>query len=77
MLDGWAEVFRTGDPMEAELIRGLLESGGIEAIVDSERVSQYPVNVGKMSYLRVYVRPEDKQDAVGLLNEPAPPDAEL
>ncbi|GAB4389648.1 MAG: hypothetical protein Kow0025_16300 [Thermodesulfovibrionales bacterium] len=59
----WAEVFVTYDPVEAEMIRDLLESGGIPAVVRSSKVTPYPVNVGKMGETKVFVRAQDEAAA--------------
>jgi len=56
----WVEVLVTSDVLEAEMVKDLLESGGIEVVVSSSRVSPYPVNIGNMGEVRVLVRAEDK-----------------
>ncbi|MDI6889480.1 MAG: DUF2007 domain-containing protein [Thermodesulfovibrionales bacterium] len=59
----WVEVFVTYDSLEAEMIRDLLESGGISVVVRSSKVSPYPVSVGKMGEIKILVREEDKEAA--------------
>ena len=56
----WVEVLVTSDVLEAEMVKDLLESGGIEVVVNSSRVSPYPVNIGKMGEVKVLVRAQDK-----------------
>ena len=63
MNSGWVEVFITYDSIEAEMIKGLLESGGIPVIVMSSKVAPYPVNIGRMGEIRILVREEDKDTA--------------
>ncbi|MEW6215021.1 MAG: DUF2007 domain-containing protein [Nitrospirota bacterium] len=59
----WVVVFVTYDPIEAEIIKDLLESGGITAVVRSSKVSPYPVSVGKMGEIKILVRKADKEEA--------------
>lgn len=49
--------------MEAEIIKDLLESGGIQVCMMSLKVGPYPVNVGKMGEIRLLVRNEDVEAA--------------
>jgi len=57
----WEEVRLTYDPLEAEIIKDLLESGGIPVVIRSSKVSPYPVNVGKMGEIKILVRREDRE----------------
>jgi hypothetical protein len=59
----WIDVLITYDPVEAEIVKDLLESGGIPAVLRSSKVTPYPVNIGKMGEIRVLVRKEDKEAA--------------
>jgi len=59
----WVEVFITYDSIEAEMIKSLLESGGMPVIVKSSKVAPYPVNIGRMGEIRILVREEDKDTA--------------
>lgn len=63
MNKGWVEVFVTYDSIEAEMIKGLLESGGIPVILWSSKVSPYPVNIGKMGEIKILVMEEDRDIA--------------
>ncbi|WP_333654895.1 putative signal transducing protein [Dissulfurispira sp.] len=63
MSDEWVVVFVTYDPIEAEIIKDLLESGGIPVVLRSSKVSPYPVNISKMGEIKVLVREEDKETA--------------
>ncbi len=49
----------TYDALEAEMIKDLLESGGIEVEIRSAKVTPYPVNIGKMGEVKVFVKEED------------------
>lgn len=63
MNEEWVEVFITSDSIEAEIIKDLLESGGIPVVLRSSKVGPYPVNIGKMGEIRILVRIEDKDMA--------------
>ncbi len=61
MSEEWEEIRLIYDPLEAEIIKDLLESGGIPVVIRSSKVSPYPVNVGKMGEIRILVRREDRE----------------
>ncbi|MDO9289903.1 MAG: DUF2007 domain-containing protein [Thermodesulfovibrionales bacterium] len=63
MSEEWAEVFVTYDAVEADIIKDLLESGGISVVLRSSKVSPYPVNIGKMGEVKILVKIEDKETA--------------
>lgn len=65
----WVEIFVTYDPLEAEMIRDLLESGGIPVILRSAKVSPYPVNIGKMGEIKVLVREIDEETAQSVIGQ--------
>jgi hypothetical protein len=65
----WIELLVTDDPLEAEMIKDLLESGGIPVILRSSKVTPYPVNIGKMGEIKIVVRNEDKEQAEEVLKE--------
>jgi hypothetical protein len=68
-LGDWVEVFVTYDPIEAEIVRNLLESGGIRVRVVSMRVGPYPVNIGRMGETRLQVRRRDARAARQAISE--------
>lgn len=67
MSDEWIEILVTYDPIEAEIIKDLLESGGIHVVIRSAKVTPYPVNIGKMGEVKVFVRKEDQKEAERLI----------
>jgi hypothetical protein len=67
--EDWSVVYVTCDTMEAEIIRDLLESGGIQVVLRSSKVSPYPVNVGKMGEIKILVKDEDKELAEKVIRE--------
>ncbi len=56
----WVELLVTYDLLEAEMIRSLLESGGIPVVLRSSKITPYPVNVGKIGEVRLLVRADDQ-----------------
>jgi hypothetical protein len=63
MNEDWVQILVTYDTLEAEIIKDLLESGGIPVVLRSSKVSPYPVNIGKIGEIKVLVRKEDKETA--------------
>lgn len=63
MSDEWVTVLIVYDQLEAEIIKDVLESGGIPVVLRSSKVSPYPVNIGKMGEIKIIVRKEDEHTA--------------
>jgi hypothetical protein len=63
----WTELLVTYDYLEAEMIKHLLESGGIEVMIRSDKVTPYPVNIGRMGEVKVFVKEEDKETADAII----------
>ncbi len=61
--DEWVEFEVVFDPLEAEMIKDLLESGGIKTIVRSMKVSPYPVNIGRIGEIKILVKSSDLEEA--------------
>jgi hypothetical protein len=56
MTERWVEILLTSDALEAAMVKDLLESGGIKVVSRSNKVSPYPVSIGKIGEIRLYVR---------------------
>lgn len=69
MSEEWVELLVTYDPIEAEIIKDILESGGIPIVLRSSKVTPYPVNIGKIGEVKVYIRKEDKETAEQVIEE--------
>jgi hypothetical protein len=69
MSDKWVVACVTYDSIEAEMIKDLLESGGIDAVIRSAKVTPYPVNIGKMGEVKVFVRDEDRAAAEEMIKK--------
>jgi hypothetical protein len=65
----WMELIVTYDSLEAEMIKDLLESGGIEVEIRSAKVTPYPVNIGKMGEVKVLVKEEDRAAAEEMIRD--------
>ena len=69
MNDRWTEIFITYDTIEAQIIKDLLESGGIPVVLRSSKVTPYPVNVGKMGEIKIFVPKDDEDPARRLIEQ--------
>jgi hypothetical protein len=67
--DAWTEVAMLADDVEADLMRGFLESEGIEARIDNRKFHMEPVNFGDLTGVRVLTHTEDSERARGLLEK--------
>ncbi|MEK6672863.1 MAG: DUF2007 domain-containing protein [Nitrospirota bacterium] len=63
MEEKWVELLKTYDTLEAEMIKDLLESGGIPVIIRSAKVTPYPVNIGMMGEVKILVQEGDRDRA--------------
>jgi 3-dehydroquinate synthase class II len=70
MNEEWVVILVTYDSLEAEMIKDLLESGGMPVVLRSSKVSPYPVNIGKMGEIKVLVRKEDQDLAEEVIRGP-------
>ena len=70
IVDGWAEIYSTGDDVEANLIRDRLQGEGIDAQVLSQR-DHYTIAVGMgdLAMVRVLVPAYEYEDAMRALAE--------
>lgn len=63
----WVEILIIFDQLEAEMIKDLLESGGIPVVLRSSKVSPYPVNIGKIGEIKILVKRENREAAEEVL----------
>jgi hypothetical protein len=68
MSDTWVTLLIVYDPLEAEMIKALLEGGNIPVILRSAKVTPYPVNIGKMGEIKIMVREKDRSSAEDILS---------
>lgn len=64
----WTEILFTYNEVEAEIVKDVLESEGIRVVVNSLKVSPYPVNIGRMGEIRVMVRNDELEKAEKILS---------
>jgi hypothetical protein len=69
MENKWVELMVTTDEMEAEMIKDLLESGGIPVVLRSGKVRPYPVSIGKMGEIKLLVREVDLEAAEAVIKQ--------
>ena len=69
MEDAWVELLVTSDELEAEMIKDLLESGGVAVVIRSAKVRPYPVSIGKMGEIKLLVRKTDLEAAKAALEQ--------
>lgn len=67
--EDWVEAFCTYDPVEAEIVKDLLESGGISVRTVSLKVGPYPVNIGRMGEIKLMVMEKDLEAARKAIEE--------
>jgi hypothetical protein len=67
-MNEWVEVLFTYDEIEAEIVRDLLEAEDIQVVVQSLKISPYPVSIGRMGEVRLMVRDEDIDKARDVLS---------
>lgn len=66
-VESWIDIYTTYDESEAAIMQGLLEDEGIPCRVESSRVSQLPVAVGRMGEIKLLVHTADFEKAEKLL----------
>ncbi len=66
-MSDWAEILFTYDEMEAQIVKDVLESGDIQVVVNSMKIMPYPVSIGRMGEIRLFVRREDLEKARNIL----------
>ena len=65
----WVEIASLSLEDEARLLQGFLEAEGIPAQIESLKFHMEPVNVGGLAEIRLYVRAEDEERAIELLDK--------
>ncbi len=64
------EIYRgTGGELEQAFYESALRDAGIDFVIKSEGISQYPVSVGPMSSFAIFVSPEDESKARELVRD--------
>jgi hypothetical protein len=63
----WDEILFTYDEMEAQIVKTLLETEGIEVSMDSSKLRPFPVSVGRMGEIKLLVRNVDLERAMEII----------
>ncbi len=67
LIEGWAQVYTTGDEIQADLIRDNLRSEGVEARVFSQKDRSFAVALGDLSPVRVIVPAYAYEEAMEII----------
>ncbi|GEM_PF-2225181 len=63
------EIARYSRKDEAEIVKGLLETGGIEAYVEDKGTQMIPETFGDLAVYKVVVKREDFEKAKAIIEE--------
>ncbi len=63
----WVELLFTYNEVEAQIVKQLLEGEGIEVVIESTKISPYPVSIGRIGEVRLMIREEDVEKAREIL----------
>ena len=67
MKSEWSEILFTYDEVEANIVKGILESENIQVAIDSLKITPYPVSIGRIGEVRVLVKNDDMERAREIL----------
>lgn len=62
-MNDWSVIFETDQRYRAEILRGLLEENGIEAVILDQKDSSYQA----FGWIKIWVRNEDQEKAASIL----------
>lgn len=78
IIEGWAQVYTTGDSLEADLIVQNLQAEGIDAQVYSQKDDHaFPVDIGELSIVRVLAPVWEFGEAMDLVQSYTSSDGEV
>lgn len=66
--DDWVLVYTSGSEVEVEMLKGVLESGGVEANVLSQKDRNFPAP-GDFSVVKLMVRKSDVEAALNYIQD--------
>ncbi len=67
-MSDWTELLLTYDDIEAHLVKGILEAENIQVVIESMKITPYPVSFGRLGEVRVMVKKEDLDQAKTVLS---------
>lgn len=65
MNQDWIKIYTTRNPMQAEILKGMLESNDIRAVIINKQSSSFNLTFG--GNIEVMVSPEDEVNAKALM----------
>lgn len=65
----WVTVFSTGDPIEAEMIKGLIVNADIPVLLRSSQISPFPETIGATGRIELLVKVSDEQRAQEIIED--------
>jgi len=65
----WVTVFSTGDLIEAEMIKGLIENADIPVLLRSSQISPFPETIGATGRIELLVKVSDGQRAQAIIED--------
>lgn len=67
-MSDFVTIFTTHSPVEADVVRGLLEANGLMPVVSSAVFrSLFPVSVNELGEVRIAVHPDEAEEALGVI----------
>ncbi|MBI5664106.1 MAG: DUF2007 domain-containing protein [Nitrospirae bacterium] len=67
-MNEWVEALLTYNEIEAGIVKDLLEAEDIEVVIQSLKMSPYPVSIGRMGEIRLMVRAGELEKAREVLS---------
>jgi hypothetical protein len=63
----WVELIVTYDESEAQIMKDILEAENIEVVLNSMKISPYPVSFGRLGEVKLLVKKDDSDRAKNVL----------
>lgn len=63
------EIYLCFDPLEADIVRSMLERAGIPCIIRDMRIGPYPLTIGRFAEIRVAVGRDHIRQAVKIIRQ--------
>ena len=63
----WIELIVTYDESEAQIMKDILEAENIEVVLNSMKISPYPVSFGRLGEVKLLVKKDDSDRAKNVL----------
>ncbi len=71
--EGWIELLEVADPVEAELVRGVLEAEGVEVVVEPASFGEMPLTANEdFAAIHIWVPEAEERRAREVLDQRVP-----